>query len=200
MTRFFIRSAAMVALLVVSAQPSVAGHKSKGHKVFRQVQQGVQQLQTGTFRPQQVVQPYQVTVPSGPATRQVIIGPGSGQPQLAFFSSRLGARFEVQSIQIGAFSPVWAARIVSEPQPGSPLQQLGLRIGDVITRLDGIPVTHTAELDRHVYDTQVRFIRAGSQYVEEGTMFVDAGRYFQETLYPPYFPGNSSCHQGGLRP
>ena len=135
---------------------------------------------------------------SGNAVRQVVIDDGNGQ-SLAYFSNRLGARFVIQSIQVGNYSPVLAARIVSDPRAGSPLQQLNLSIGDVITRLDGIPVTSTQELERHIFDTKVRFVRAGSQSVSQGYMWVDKNRYFQETYYPCY-ACNSGTGGGGLRP
>lgn len=142
-------------------------------------------------------QPQQVVIgnPGQIESRQVVIDPGfGGQPVLAYFSRRLGARFEVQPIQIGNFAPVSAARIVSVPQPGSPLSQLGLEIGDIITRLDGIPIQNEQELDRHVYDTVVRFVKAGSNQVQQATMYVDGNRFFQETYYPPtHGGGHSGC-------
>ena len=143
-------------------------------------------------------QPQQETLVNPPqvGVQQVIVDPGyGGQPVLAFFSRRLGARFEIQTIQIGNFAPVSAARIVSVPQHGSPLSQLGLEIGDVVTRLDGNPVNNEAELERHVYDTVVRFVKAGSDHVQQATMFVDGNRFFQETFYPP---ANGGGHTGCL--
>lgn len=130
-------------------------------------------------------------------TQQVIVDPGyGGQPVLAYFSPRLGARFEIQSIQIGNFEPVWAARIVSQPEYGSPLHQLGLTVGDVITRLDGNPVSTEHELERHVYDTTVRYVKAGSDHVHQDTMYVE-NRFFQ----PPVYPGQpGGCQHHTLRP
>ena len=108
--------------------------------------------------------------------------------QLAYFSPRLGARFTIQTVQIPGFSPFRAARLVSRPEQGSPLAQLGLRQGDVITRLDGIPASNLQQLEKHILDTTVRFVRAGSQNVQEGTIMIDPGYLFQD----PYTTADDS--------
>lgn len=115
--------------------------------------------------------------------------------QLAYFSPRLGARFTIQTVQISGFSPFRAARIVSRPEQGSPLAQLGLRQGDVITRLDGIPVSNLQELEQHILDTTVRFVRAGTKGVHEGTIMIDPGYLFQD----PYATADNS-NDGLLAP
>ncbi len=66
---------------------------------------------------------------------------------------------------------LFGARIVSVPGPRSPLRQLGLRVGDVITRLDGIPFSSLNdydELEDHFGPTYVRYIRSGTSTVREG--------------------------------
>jgi len=66
-----------------------------------------------------------------------------------------------------------AARIVSKPGPDSPLRQIHLGIGDVITRLDGIPVTGLGELERHYGRTYVRYIKQGTTRVRNGEIDLD---------------------------
>jgi membrane-associated protease RseP (regulator of RpoE activity) len=133
-----------------------------------------------------------VTTPGGVKTRMVVPGASPYLVQGGYFSKRLGAQFVIQTIQIGNFPAVKAARITSQPRPGSPLEQLGLEIGDVITRLDGIPVTKKTELENHIQETQVRFVKTGTHWVQQGWMFVHPHQYFHEAQYPPIypFPGN----------
>ena len=133
-----------------------------------------------------------------PAPAQLILDPS--QPnQLAYFSPRLGARFLIQQMHLPQFGSFWAARIVSVPEFDSPLRQLGLDEGDVITRLDGIPVMNTRELERHILDTGVRFIKAGSQTVVRGTMFINPNRFFVDP-YRPGCVGTPICGTTVLRP
>ena len=191
MTRRTTLTALLIATMTTMA---FAGNRNSTRQVH------VPKKKCGGHHPGQVHVPYQVQTP-GYGTRQVVIDNCNGTGQsLAYFSNRLGARFLIQSIQIGNYAPVMAARIVSDPMAGSPLAQLGLTTGDVITRLDGIPVTNTAELERHIFDTKVRFVRAGSQFVSEGQMWVDQNRYFHETQYPAYTYNTGNPGGGGLRP
>lgn len=97
-------------------------------------------------------------------------------PKLAFdsqFSPRLKATFVIRTFQLPGTNQFRAVRLTSDPEFGSPLQTLGLRQGDVITRLDGIPVTNFAELENHFAQTTVRFIRQGTVQVQNGTIFID---------------------------
>ena len=77
---------------------------------------------------------------------------------------------------------------MSRPEQGSPLAQLGLRQGDVITRLDGIPASNLQQLEKNILDTTVRFVRAGSYAVQEGTIMIDPGYFFQD----PYSTADTS--------
>lgn len=124
--------------------------------------------------------------PHGKVAQQMVV-PGSSPylVQGGYFSHRLGAQFVIQTIQIGQFNAVRAARITSEPLPGSPLNQLGMGIGDVITRLDGIPVTRKSELENHIHETHVRFVKAGQSFVRQGWMYVNSQQVFQDYHYPP---------------
>ena len=105
-----------------------------------------------------------------------------GTVRLAYFSRRLGARFVVQKFYLPEFGSFFGARLVSEPEHGSPLRQLGLEQGDVITRLDGTPVTDTDELEKHILDTNVRYIRAGESRVRAATMIVSQFRQFRDPV------------------
>ncbi len=117
----------------------------------------------------------------GPKTRQVMTGdPYQNVP--AYFSPRLGARFMMQTVSINGYPPVRAARIVSHPDHGSPLRQMGLGMGDVITRLDGVPVTSLAELERHALDTTVRYIDSETRTVQQDTIMIDPYEFFQDPL------------------
>lgn len=82
----------------------------------------------------------------------------------AGYSSRLGASFRIEHMQIPGYR-FTAARLISDPSEGSPLLQIGLRNGDVITRLDHSPVHTLAELDSHVNNTAIRYIKAGTTTV-----------------------------------
>jgi hypothetical protein len=178
-----------------------------------------------TIAPAQTVAPLQSDIPApalapqaslapvqGPAPaaapaleRQLVVDPT--QPnQLAYFSPRLGARFLVEPVSMPKYGSFWAARIVSVPDHNSPLMQLGLGEGDLITRMDGLPLTCTIELERHVLETGIRFIRAGEYSVCHGTLFIDPGMYFVDP-YAPVYPisapvcsGSHSCGSLVLRP
>jgi len=89
-----------------------------------------------------------------------------------YYSPTLRCHFTVNTVQINGFT-VRAARLVSNPQWGSPLQHLGLRQGDVIFRLDGVPVTNNYELDNHYSWTTVRYARQGMGQIRNGQIYID---------------------------
>jgi hypothetical protein len=160
----------------------------------------VPQISTPQPLQQVIASPTQPVAPTSPgvAPQQLVIDPT--QPnQLAYFSPRLGARFLIEQLSLPQFGLFWGARIVSEPAANSPLRQLGLGAGDVITRLDGLPLTSTLELERHILETGVRFLRAGEQHVCQGTMFVHPGMYFVDP-YAPVCPHTPGCGSLVLRP
>lgn len=155
-----------------------------------------------------VVKPPVVTVPQPPVVKPPMVGPHIGVPpggpvqsrqliidpsrpnQLAYFSNRLGARFLIEQMYLPQFGTFWGARIVSRPVYGSPLQRLGLDEGDVITRLDGVPVTRYEQLEQHIFETGVRFMKAGDTYVFRKTVYI-----YQNRFYPdPY--GDEYCEHG----
>lgn len=120
----------------------------------------------------------------------------------SYFSPRLGAAFQMEQMFLPQFGHFTGARIVSDPLPGSPLLQPGLGAGDVITRLDGIPLIRVEELERHVLNTSLRFIRNGEQHVCRGMMFVDPYACFGPAgCWPqPACPLSASCGNQTLQP
>lgn len=98
----------------------------------------------------------------------------------AYHSDSLQADFiaEWMSIkQSGAVVTFWGARI-TKLHPKSPLKELNLNTGDVITRLDGPKISRDMkqgkkgwtipELDRHVGTTEIRYIFSGTSRVRNG--------------------------------
>lgn len=111
-----------------------------------------------------------------------ISGPVGG-----YHSTMLGASLNLQYMQItqsGRKVNFWGGRIVSL-EKNSPLNKIGLQLGDVVTRLDSIPIANKAsqrkrnqpyrlpEADSHYGPTKVRYIFRSTQNVQEKT--VDLG-------------------------
>ncbi|AGA27967.1 hypothetical protein [Singulisphaera acidiphila] len=99
----------------------------------------------------------------GPQAYQQVVGGN--------YSSRFQVQFTIQLISIPGYD-FYAARLTSPPPPGSPFDQIGLALGDVVVRLDGIPVTNANEMDNHYGQTFVRFIKAGTTWVQNGTVYL----------------------------
>lgn len=70
----------------------------------------------------------------------------------------------------------FALEVVSQRQPGSPLDQLGLELGDVVTWLDGVPLHCYRELDCHAHHTHVRYIKTGTRTVRNASVHIDVQR------------------------
>lgn len=129
-------------------------------------------------------------VPVNPGGRAFPPG-GGGAPNLrpdiaqklaqghVYNSQRWRAAFHYEPrLQIPGSDVFPAGRVVAL-QPDSPLNRLGIRVGDVITRLDGTRVNQGVwpnqdgcywmmpEFERHFGVVQVRFIRTGTAVVEE---------------------------------
>ena len=88
-----------------------------------------------------------------------------------YYSPSLRCNFSVQTVNFYGYT-VRAARLVSDPQWGSPLKNLGLRQGDVIFRLDGVPVANNYELENHYSWTTVRYSRQGVGQVRNGQVYI----------------------------
>jgi len=80
------------------------------------------------------------------------------------YSPKLGAWFRIENMQLPGYR-FTAARLISDPLPDSPLNNIGLRKGDVITRLNDSPADNLAELERHDRNTLVRYIKTGTTRV-----------------------------------
>ncbi|MDR1925053.1 MAG: hypothetical protein LBQ66_11840 [Planctomycetaceae bacterium] len=145
-------------------------------------------------------QPVLVTQPVSPVVvekqviveRQVpvVVSNTTTQPTLTtdYFSPKLGATFVVQNMQIPGYT-FKAARLTSDPLPGSPLIPLGLAKGDVITRLDNESVDSVAVLEKHEANTVIRYIKTGTVKVLLGKIYIpkstDAVIAEPEKVYAP---------------
>lgn len=88
-----------------------------------------------------------------------------------YYSPKLGAHFEIQNMQIPGYK-FRAARLRSDPLTGSPLSELGLVKGDVITRLNNDPVGSLQILEKYEKNTSVRYIKTGTTKVQLGRIFI----------------------------
>ncbi len=116
--------------------------------------------------------------PAGATTAAMVTGGG-------MCAESLVASFLIQRMSItrmGQYVLCWGARITSIDRD-SPLKNLGVRSGDVITRLDGIRIDNgmfrnsrgeivAPELDRHFGGTEVRFIVSGTSKVLIGQILI----------------------------
>jgi len=119
----------------------------------------------------------------------------------SYRSATLKGRFKMQwmyIIQRGQMRTFWGARIV-QLDPDSPVWQLGVRPGDVLTRLDGVPlwrrmykgrdgVWQIPEMERHYGLTEVRYIRQGGHIVRVGQMLLDGSVWDEESGLEPLAP------------
>lgn len=115
----------------------------------------------------------------------------------SYRSPNLRANFLAQWMfirQNGRIVKFWGARIV-RLEADSPLRSLGVRTGDVITRLDGVPVWkgmfkeegqpwQLIQLEEHYGQTEVRFIIQGTQQVRVGQINLDS-HHDDVTPLPP---------------
>ena len=142
-----------------------------------------------------------VVVPQQPSTviverpvvveKEVIVEkPVYATPSLPndYYSPKLGATFKIQNMQIPGYK-FTAARLTSDPLEGSPLADIGLVKGDVITRLDDDTVNRLEVLERHEKATLVRYIKTGTTKVKLGRIYIptdeDLTPVESETYYAP---------------
>ena len=111
------------------------------------------------------------------------IDPGSGAVQ-GYYSPRLQGNFQIRNFYLPAYGNFRAVRITSLDY-NSPLREIGLRAGDVITRLDGVQIHNLGELERHAYDTTVRYIKAGAQNVQTSEVYLPYSDNGSSSNYPP---------------
>lgn len=112
-----------------------------------------------------------------------------------YYSPTLRGHFRAQWLFMqrgGRQFRFWGARVI-HLDFHSPLRQIGLSPGDVITRLDGISVArgmfHEAgqpwqmvQMEQHFGRTEVRYIIRGTNVVQCGDMMLDG-------MYAPQFQG-----------
>jgi hypothetical protein len=114
--------------------------------------------------------------PAGGSARQYRLlvpgGPPQGVEEFGQYSNALQASFVLRWYRLGPHV-FPGAKLLSFPDQGSPLRQIGLRPGDIITRLDGLRVSNYAELERHFADTTVRYVRYPGT-IRVGTIYIDA--------------------------
>ena len=114
--------------------------------------------------------------------RQVPVATGAN----GVYSPKLGASFRIENMQIPNYK-FTAARLTSDPLPTSPLAKIGLRKGDVITRLDDSPADSLAELERHEKNTLLRYIKTGTTKVLLANIYIPTNTEVRgnETYYAP---------------
>ena len=56
-----------------------------------------------------------------------------------------------------------ALRIEKNPEAGTPLSKLGVRAGDIITKIDGRDIKSAADLDRVTENSDLKFLRDNSK-------------------------------------
>lgn len=105
-----------------------------------------------------------------------------------YYSPKLGATFIIQNMKIPGYA-FTAARLTSNPLDGSPLNEVNLRKGDVITRLDNEPVESLSVLESHEKNTVIRYIKTGTTKVQLGRIYIPTDDDFhsdeEDTYYAP---------------
>ena len=87
------------------------------------------------------------------------------------FSPKLGAVVRLEYMELPGYC-FMAARLMSDPLEGSPLHELGLQAGDVITRVGGVSVDSIEVLDQHERETEIRFIRSDTARVQLAQVYI----------------------------
>lgn len=120
--------------------------------------------------------------------------PTGTDPSAGFFSYRLQSQFRIEQVNVPGRGVFTAAKVLSV-SPYSPLasvrvfgpypQQLRLEPGDVIFRLDNVPVTSTSELDGHILQTTIRFMDINTGQIVDGQIFIPDGSAGDAPPPPP---------------
>ena len=102
------------------------------------------------------------------------------------YSIKMGASFRLERIQIPGYR-LTAALLTSDPVEGSPLDIIGLRKGDVITRLGRTPVNTLDVLEQHERGTEIRYIKANTTRVRLNRIYIptDEEIFGDEVDYAP---------------
>ena len=105
----------------------------------------------------------------------------------SLYSPKIGASFRIEYMQIPGYC-FTAARLTSDPVEGSPLHEIGLQEGDVITRLNGISVDSLDVLDRHVGNMEIRYIKANTTRVLLTRIYIPTDEEIFGKGEPQYAP------------
>ena len=87
------------------------------------------------------------------------------------YSHKLGALFSIENMEIPGYR-FTAARLMSDPVDSSPLRDIGLQKGDVITRLNDAPTNTLAGLERHTGNMAMRYIKTGTTRVQLANIYI----------------------------
>jgi hypothetical protein len=133
------------------------------------------------------VEPEDATVYAGPRVTEVAVGDDPDAPKAvgifvlpSYRSDVLRGEFVGKRMFVileGKKVSFWGARVVALDD-ASPLRKLGLDVGDVVTRLDGVAVDtekfernkvwQIPELEKHYGPTEVKWIKQGKHLVHVG--------------------------------
>lgn len=103
-----------------------------------------------------------------------------------FYSHKLGATFRMENMQIPGYK-FRAARLTSNPVAGSPLTEIGLVKGDVVTRLNNDSIDSLDMLDRHERNTLIRFIKTGTTKVRQDRIYIPTDDELHSAADEVYF-------------
>jgi hypothetical protein len=113
---------------------------------------------------------------NGPAPIESPKGGTPGEPVLLqddgtrreFFAVNLGITYVPVPLSGGTYG----ARLIRDPEPGSPAAKGGLERGDIIIELDGSPIRGPNDVLNHVDQTTVRVIDVNTNTPQETTVFI----------------------------
>lgn len=85
------------------------------------------------------------------------------------YVGQLRTQFSLQKMKIPNFEEFTAAVLVTDPPKGSPLDTVGLRKGDAITRVNEVKVSGIDDLEYAQGETTIRYIKSGTTTVKSTT-------------------------------
>jgi hypothetical protein len=130
---------------------------------------------TATPRVGSAVALWLATALAGTATHAQIqaLPPAKGLPdrRIDWYAKNLGVTFHI----VTGEQPQ-GARVVAEPEAGSPAAQAGVRPGDVIVAIDDEPVRIPNDVLNHLHDTTLTIHTFQGNQVRKARVFVDPAR------------------------
>jgi hypothetical protein len=94
--------------------------------------------------------------------------PRSDISRQGFFAPNLGITYVPVPLGRGTFG----ARLIRDPQPGSPAGQGGLESGDMIIELDGTPIRGPSDVINHIENTTIRLIDVRTNAPQDTQVFI----------------------------